>query len=140
MLPWSNVSKAINDALNSRFLEVVPGGPVSWPCEAQSAAGVEFRLPTISKPATGGGVSDSVQPFQLSEKALVSFVPPIAHASLDGAALVALADAMADVQASVAAYGTPLVFNVSVEAKGLPPEAQKVLRAELAKAAGEFGA
>jgi hypothetical protein len=81
-LPWSIVFRAINDALNSRFLEVVPGGPVSWPCEAQSAAAVEFRLP--------------------------------------------------------AAYGTSLIFKVSVEAKGLPPEARKALRSELAKAVGEF--
>jgi hypothetical protein len=57
---------------------------------------------------------------------------------LDGAAIVALADAMADVQATVAAYGTPLIFKVSVEAQGLPPEARKALRSELAKAVGEF--
>ncbi len=45
---------------------------------------------------------------------------------------------MADVQATVAAYGAPLMFKVSVEAEGLPPEARKALRTELAKAVGEF--
>jgi hypothetical protein len=35
------------------------------------------------------------------------------------------------------AYGTPLIFKVSVEAQGLPPEARKALRSELAKAVGE---
>jgi hypothetical protein len=130
-LPWSTLCKAINDALNSRFLEVVPGGPVSWPCEAQSAAVVEFRLPTIgdSKPAGPPGFGETPQ---------ANVEPAIAQASLDGAALVALADAMADVQAAVAAYGTPLIFKVSVEAKGLPPEARNALRSELAKAVGEF--
>jgi hypothetical protein len=64
--------------------------------------------------------------------------PAIAQAWLDGAALVALADAMADVQATVAAYGTTLIFKVSVEAKGLPPEGRKALRSELAKAVVEF--
>jgi len=39
---------------------------------------------------------------------------------------------------TVAAYGTPLIFKVSVEARGLPPEARKALRSELAKAVGEF--
>jgi hypothetical protein len=56
-LPWSTLCKAINNALNSRFLEVVAGGPVSWPCEAQSAAAVEFRLPT-----TGSGISRPQDP------------------------------------------------------------------------------
>ena len=126
ILPWSTVCKAINDALNSRFLEVAAGGPVSWPCEAQSAAAVEFRLPTTATTGTAGGAG---QP-PASEFA-------IAQASLDGAAIVALADAMADVQATVAAYGTPLIFKVSVEAQGLPPEARKALRSELAKAVGE---
>ncbi len=46
LLPWTVLCRSINDALNTRFLEVVPTGPVSWPCEAQSAAKVEFRLPT----------------------------------------------------------------------------------------------
>ena len=55
ILPWSTVCKAINDALNSRFLEVAAGGPVSWPCEAQSAAAVEFRLPTTATTSTAGG-------------------------------------------------------------------------------------
>jgi hypothetical protein len=127
ILPWSTVCKAINDALNSRFLELAPGGPVSWPCEAQSAAAVEFRLPTTATTGTAGGAG---QP-PASELA-------IAQGSLDGAAIVALADAMADVQATVAAYGTPLIFKVSVEAQGLPPEARKALRSELAKAVGEF--
>jgi hypothetical protein len=126
ILPWSTVCKAINDALNSRFLEVAAGGPVSWPCEAQSAAAVEFRLPTTATTGTAGGAG---QPLA-SELA-------IAQGSLDGAAIVALADARADVQATVAAYGTPLIFKVSVEAQGLPPEARKALRSELAKAVGE---
>ena len=126
-LPWSTVCKAINDALNSRFLEVAAGGPVSWPCEAQSAAVVEFRLPTTATTSAAGGGGQ----LPASEFA-------IAQASLDGAAIVALADAMADVQAVVAAYGTPLIFKVSVEAQGLPPEARKALRNELAKAVGEF--
>jgi hypothetical protein len=127
IMPWSTVCKAINDALNSRFLEVEPGGPVSWPCEAQSAAAVEFRLPMTAATSTVGGAG---QP-RASEFA-------IAQASLDGAAIVALADAMADVQATVAAYGTSLIFKVSVEAQGLPPEARKALRNELAKAVEEF--
>jgi hypothetical protein len=137
-LPWSTVFRAINDALNSRFLEVVPGGSVSWPCEAQSAAAVEFRLPTTAAASTGIDNSGPTAPLGVSDKSHAMAEPPIAQASLDGAALVALADAMADVQASVAAYGTPLAFKVSVEAKGLPPEAQKALRTELAKAVGEF--
>jgi hypothetical protein len=128
ILPWSTMCKAINDALNSRFLEVETGGPVSWPCEAQSAAAVELRLPTTATAGTGSGDS---KPGANLESA-------IAQASLDGAAFVALADAMADVQATVAAYGTPLIFKVSVEAQGLPPEARKALRSELAKAVGEF--
>ena len=128
ILPWSTMCKAINDALNSRFLEVETGGPVSWPCEAQSAAAVELRLPTTATAGTGSGDS---KPGANLESA-------IAQASLDGAALVALADVMADVQATVAAYGTPLIFKVSVEAQGLPPEARKALRSELAKAVGEF--
>jgi hypothetical protein len=103
ILPWSTVCKAINDALNSRFLEVAAGGPVSWPCEAQSAAAVEFRLPTTATTGTAGGAG---QPPALELA--------IAQGSLDGAAIVALADAMADVLATVAAYGTPLIFKVSV--------------------------
>jgi hypothetical protein len=137
-LPWSTVSRAINDALNSRFLETIPGGPVAWPCEAQSAAAVEFRLPTMATVGTGGEGSGVAVPPGFSQQPQTALEPPIAQASLDGAALVALADAMADVQASVAAYGTPLIFKISVEAKGLPPEAQKALRSELAKAVGEF--
>ena len=127
ILPWSTVCKAINDALNSRFLEVEPGGPMSWPCEAQSAAAVEFRLPTTSTTSAAGGAG---------QPAASEFA--IAEASLDGAAIVALADATADVQATVAAYGTPLIFKVSVEAQGLPPEGRKALRSELSKAAREF--
>lgn len=93
----------------------------------QSAAAVEFRLPMTAATSTVGGAG---QP-RASEFA-------IAQASLDGAAIVALADAMADVQATVAAYGTSLIFKVSVEAQGLPPEARKALRNELAKAVEEF--
>jgi hypothetical protein len=132
-LPWSTAFRAINDALNSRFLEVVPGGPVSWPCEAQSAAAVEFRLPAAG---TGSGGNGAAVPTGFGEKPQENVA--IAQASLGGAALVALADAMADVQATVAAYGTTLIFKVSVEAKGLPPEGRKALRSELAKAVVEF--
>jgi hypothetical protein len=132
-LPWSTAFRAINDALNSRFLEVVPGGPVSWPCEAQSAAAVEFRLPAVG---TGSGGNGAAVPTGFGEKPQENVA--IAQASLGGAALVALADAMADVQATVAAYGTTLIFKVSVEAKGLPPEGRKALRSELAKAVAEF--
>jgi hypothetical protein len=117
------------------FIEVVPGGPVLWPCEAQSAAAVAFRLPTAS---TGTSDNGAAVPTGFGEKPQASMEPAIAAASLDGAALVALADAMADVQATVAAYGTALIFRVSVEAKGLPPAARKALRSELAKAASEF--
>jgi len=138
-LPWSVVFRAINDALNSRFLEVVPGGPVSWPCEAQSAAAVEFRLPAMPAAGVGGGQNEMAIPPGFGEKPQAKVESAIAQARLDGAALVALADAMADVQATVAAYGTPLIFKVSVEADGLPPDARKALRDELAKAAAEFG-
>ena len=100
---------------------------MSWPCEAQSAAAVEFRLPTTSTTSAAGGAG---------QPAASEFA--IAEASLDGAAIVALADATADVQATVAAYGTPLIFKVSVEAQGLPPEGRKALRSELSKAAREF--
>jgi hypothetical protein len=138
ILPWTTVCKAINDSLNSRFLELVPNGPVSWPCEAHSAAAVQFRLPTTATAGAGSGGSDASVSPGFGEKPQASVEPAIARASLDGAALVALADAMADVQAAVAAYGTPLIFKVSVEAKGLPPEARKALRAELTKAVGGF--
>jgi hypothetical protein len=83
-------------------------------------------LPTATTTTAGGGGQPSASEFA------------IAQASLDGTAIVALADAMADVQATVAAYGTPLIFKVSVEAPGLPPEARKALRSELNKAVGEF--
>jgi hypothetical protein len=122
ILPWSVLCAAVNDALNTRYLEVLPGGPVQWPCEAQSAAKVEFRLPEAGpdkkKPPIGEG--------------------PVAVAQLDSAGLIALVDALADVQAAVAAYGTSLTFRVTVEAPGLPPTARQALRGELTKAAAEF--
>jgi hypothetical protein len=51
--------------------------PASWPCEAQSAAAVELRLPTTATAGTGSGDS---KPGANLESA-------IAQASLDGAAL-----------------------------------------------------
>ena len=137
LLPWTVLCRAINDALNSRFLEVVPNGPVPWPCEAQSAATVRFHLPEMAV-LSGDGSTGTGKGFSLGEKSQQSVEPPIAEARLDSAAFIALADALADVQAAVAGYGTPLIFKVSVEAAGLPPDARQALRSELAKAAGEF--
>jgi hypothetical protein len=141
VLPWLVVSKAVNDALNARYLELVPGGAVAWPCEAQAAALVEVRLPTAGAAQGASGSSapgDGVPGF--AEPRPTGFDPGIAEAKLDSGGLTALADALADVQAEVAAYGTTLVFRVSVEAAGLPPDARVRLRAELAKAVPEFGA
>ena len=95
-------------------------------------------MPTMPTVVTSGGDGGTVVPPGFGMQPQEGLEPPIAQAALDGAALVALADAMADVQATVAAYGTPLIFKVSIEAKGLPPEAQKALRSELVKAVGEF--
>jgi hypothetical protein len=128
--------RAINDALNSRFLEVVPNGPVPWPCEAQSAAKVEFRLPAMAAGKAGSASKEASLGF--GERRQENVESPVAEARLDSAGLVALADALADVQAAVAAYGTPLTFRVMVEAPGLPPAARQALRGELTKVAGEF--
>ena len=126
IMPWSTVCKAINDALNSRFLEVEPGGPVSWPCEDRARRQWSFACHDSghqhgrrSRPASSVGIRHR---------------PGLVGWRRD----IALADAMADVQATVAAYGTSLIFKVSVEAQGLPPEARKALRNELAKAVEEF--
>lgn len=141
ILPWSVLCKAVNDALNSRYLEVVPGGPVEWPCEAQSAAKVQFCLPT-NEPmddTVGGGDGGVYKPNGgMGEKPQTPLKPPIAAAKLDSAGLMALADALADVQAVVAGYGVSLTFSVSVEGDGLPPEARQTLRTELAKVAEGF--
>jgi hypothetical protein len=137
-LPWSVMFRAINDALNSHFLEVVPGGPASWPCEAQSAAAMEFLLPTMAAVDGGGSSNDTAAPPGFDQKPHAKADLAIARARLDSAELVALADALADVQATVALYGSALIFNVSVEAEGLPPDARKALRAALAKAVEGF--
>ena len=144
MLPWPVLCRAINDALNSRYLEVAEGGPVPWPCEAQSAAKVEFRLPTMATMGAGGhasagGTSTGKAPSEgLGEPPQMPVKAPIAVAVLDSAGLAALADALADVQATVAGYGTALTFRVSVEAEGLPPDARQGLRNELAKVSDQF--
>ena len=144
LLPWTVLCRAINDALNSRFLEVVPDGPVPWPCEAQSAAKVEFRLPAagaagVGATSSGGGGEAAKQPFSgFGEGAQATVEAPVAVARLDSAGLVALADALADVRAAVAAYGIPLTFLVTVEAPALPPAARQALRGELTTVAGEF--
>ena len=144
LLPWPVLCRAIDDALNSRFLEVVPNGPVPWPCEAQSAAKVEFRLPTagaagVAATSAGGGGDAAKHPSPgFGEPTQPTVEAPVAAARLDSAGLVALAEALADVQAAVAAYGTPLIFRVTVEAPGLPPAARQALRRELAKTATAF--
>ena len=129
------LSKAVTDALYSRYLELVPAGALPWPCEPHSAALVEVRLPIAealhgaAPNSVGGGVDDRLQP---------TVEAPIAVASLDSAGLSALADALAEVQAVVAEYGVPLVFTVSIEAASLPSTAREALRVELAKAVKEF--
>ena len=142
-LPWSVLFKAVNDALNTRYLEVVPGGPVSWPCEAQSAAAVAFRLPTqetvggaFTEPDPDAGTASN-QGFGMPQQTPIEM--PVAEARLDTAGLAALADALADIQEVVAGYGVPLTFKISVEAPGLPPSARQAVRGELTKAATEFG-
>lgn len=146
MLPWAAFCKAVNDALNTRYLEVTPGSPVSWPCEAQGAARVEFRLPVArtegaADHAAGASARGGAEAFPgLGDDPRVQAEAPVAVARLDSAGLAALADALADVQAAVAGYGTPLVFRVSVEAAGLPAGARQLLRSELARAVEEFGA
>jgi hypothetical protein len=138
MLPWSVLCKAVNDALNTRYLEMVPGGPVPWPCEAQSAAAVAFRLPVQGSAAGPDlGVGGAPGPgFAMPHPTPLE--APVAEARLDTAGLAALADALADVQEAVAGYGVPLVFKVSVEAPGLPLNARQAVRGELAKAVAEF--
>jgi hypothetical protein len=137
--PWPVLCRAVNDALNSRFLEVVPDGPVPWPCEAQSAARVRFCLPAMAV-ATDNSTGGTGKNGSFAERAQSGIEPPIAAGRLDSADLIALAEALADVQAAVAGYGTPLVFKVSVEAAGLPPDARHALRSELAKATEAFRA
>jgi hypothetical protein len=114
---------------------------VEWPCEAQSAAKVEFCLPTNKSAGDvlGGGDGDtSTTSSGFGEKPQASLKAPIAAARLDSSGLMALADSLADVQAVVAGYGVSLTFSVSVEGDGLPPEARQTLRTELAKIAEEF--
>ena len=142
MLPWIALCKSINAALYSRYLEAVPGS-MPWPCDPQSAATVEFRLPKVE--TAGGTVGDGPDiekpsPTGFKETAQNGVEPPIAVACLDSAGFAALADALADVQGAVAGYGTPLIFKVSVEATGLPPNARQLLRDELIKAAKAFNA
>ena len=58
MLPWPVLSKAVTDALYSRYLELVPAGALPWPCEPHSAALVEVRLPIAE--ALHGAAPNSV--------------------------------------------------------------------------------
>ena len=129
--------RTINDALNSRFLELVPSGSVPRPCEAQSAARAEFRLPAAGAAGADTGARGKPR-LGFGEPPTPPVETLVATARLDSAGLVALADALADVQAAVAAYGTPLTFQVTVEAPGMPPAAQQTLRGELAEAAAAF--
>lgn len=140
MLPWVALCKSINAALYSRYLVAVPGS-MPWPCDPQSAATVEFRLPKAETSGASVGSDQDIgkaAPPGFKEPAHNGVEPPIAVACLDSAGLAALADALADVQGAVAGYGTPLTFRVSVEVTGLPPNARQLLRDELVKAAEAF--
>ena len=46
-LPWPLVRKAIQDAIQARFIEVAHG---NWPCEFAAAQHVAFRLPKVAPP------------------------------------------------------------------------------------------
>ena len=46
-LPWPVVRRAIQDAIQARFIEVAQG---EWPCEFAAAQHVAFRLPKVAPP------------------------------------------------------------------------------------------
>ena len=133
-MPWKLVEAAINGALNSGFLRLLPGA-VSWPCQFHEAAAVELGLPEAT--ATGGNKQPGTQ-----EQPATS---PYAHAGfrsavLDSSQMTELVEAMGDVLA--AAGNLTLRFKVTVEfAEGETPtpEVAAKLGAALSKATEVFG-
>ena len=94
--PWTVFSRAVADALASRWLETAPGS-AQWPCETAGAATVTLRVP------------DKFEPISVSDRKPTYG----ASASLDPASLQDLVDVLPEV--IKAAAGVPLEFRLDVK-------------------------
>jgi hypothetical protein len=121
-LPWKLVESAITEAMNSRFIRLIPGG-TAWPCQPHEAAAVEIGLPEVE--AQEGGEGQTRGP---------KFKASFREAVLDSSQLTELVEGMGDVLA--AAGNLTLRFRVAVEfAEGevAPPDVAAKLSAALDK-------
>ena len=97
-LPWPILRRAINDALDGRWLALRPeSGP--WPCPAAGAAAVMLREPEPAGFADGGGETASVRKGR-----------HIGSADLEPNELQDLVEALPEV--ITAAAGVPLRFHL----------------------------
>ena len=94
-IPWAVLRRAIDDAVSSRWLEVVPDGG-AWPCDAAGAAAVTLKPPADFDPVS---VSETKGVYTSS-------------AVLAPDALQDLTDALPDIVK--AAAGVPLGFRLEV--------------------------
>jgi hypothetical protein len=102
-VPWTVLRRGIDDAIKSRWIELVSGSS-PWPCEMATASAVMLKQPTAS-----GGKPEQ-PPVSKPKGAYTS------SAALEASALQDLVDVLPDI-IKVAA-GVPLQFQLSVTLGG----------------------
>jgi hypothetical protein len=100
-IPWTVLRNAIDSAIKSRWLELVPGGPV-WPCDAANASALILRRP--SAPGLGKGRPGDTVPRPTGTYS--------STADLEPDALQDLVEVLPDIVRGAA--GLPLQFQLTV--------------------------
>jgi hypothetical protein len=100
-IPWTVLRSAIDSAIRSRWLDLVPGGP-AWPCDFSNAASLTLRRPAAP------GVSEG-RPGESIPRRSGSYS---STAELGPEALQDLVEALPDILRGAA--GLPLQFELTV--------------------------